>query len=134
MQDLRLSSFDPGSSESSAPGLDPFGLEAAGSGGSGARMAGSRESNAALASPVSVAGAGSGMSDSVCSEGCFEASINVPGTPSQEVVSRLSRYLQDAYGILDALIVDAQDPVQRNRLAHMARSLYKAIDAASVLR
>ncbi len=74
------------------------------------------------------------MSDSVCSEGCFEASITVSGTPSQEVVSRLSRYLQGAYGILDALIVDAQDPFQRNRLAHMARSLYKAIDAASVLR
>lgn len=65
---------------------------------------------------------------------CFPGSITVSRRPGPDVVSRLFGHLQDAYGLVDALIVDAQDPLQRNRLAHLARSLYKAMDAARTLR
>lgn len=68
-----------------------------------------------------------------CSD-CFEASITIPGAPEDGVIGRLEGYLHDAYNVLDALIVESQDPSQRQHLARLARSLYKAIDASSALR
>lgn len=65
---------------------------------------------------------------------CFEASITIPGATEDPVIDRLQGYLQDAYKVLDGLIVESQDPSQRDQLARLARSLYKAIDASSVLR
>ena len=65
---------------------------------------------------------------------CFEASITIPAPPAEAVIDRLEGYLQDAYKVLDTLIVESQDPSQRDQLARLARSLYKAIDASSVLR
>jgi len=64
---------------------------------------------------------------------CFEASITIPGATVDPVIDRLQGYLQDAYKVLDGLIVESQDPSQRDQLARLARSLYKAIDASSVL-
>jgi len=64
---------------------------------------------------------------------CFEASIAIPGAPDAPVITRLEGYLHDAYLVLDTLIVEAQDPNQLQLLARLARSLYKAIDASSVL-
>lgn len=65
---------------------------------------------------------------------CFEASIAIPGAPENGVIDRLEGYLQDAYQVLDTLIVEAHDQNQRHHLARLARSPYKAIDASSVLR
>jgi len=64
---------------------------------------------------------------------CFEASNAIPGAPEGAVIDRLEGYLHDAYLVLDTLIVESQDPNQLHLLARMARSLYKAIDASSVL-
>ncbi len=71
--------------------------------------------------------------DSGCDEGCFETSITVPPSRKDELADKLSAYLHDAYIILDTLIVDSSDPVQRNQLARLARSLYKAIDASHAM-
>ena len=65
---------------------------------------------------------------------CFEASIAIPGAAEGAVIDRLEGYLHDAYLVLDMLIVESQDPNQLQLLARLARSLYKAIDASSVLR
>ena len=65
---------------------------------------------------------------------CFEASIAIPGATEGSVIDRLEGYLHDAYLVLDTLIVESQDPNQLQLLARMARYLYKAIDASSVLR
>lgn len=65
---------------------------------------------------------------------CFEVSILIPDVSKDVVIGRLEGYLHDAYNVLDALIVESQDPSQRQHLARLARSLYKAIDASSALR
>lgn len=64
---------------------------------------------------------------------CFEASITISCEPKDVVIERLEGYLQDAYQVLDTMIVEAHDPNQRHHLARLARSLFKAIDASSVL-
>jgi hypothetical protein len=69
-----------------------------------------------------------------CDSECFEASITIPGDSSNGVIERLEGYLHEAYAVVDTLIVESHDPAQRQHLARLARSLYKAIDASSVLR
>ena len=69
-----------------------------------------------------------------CDSECFEASITILGDSSNGVIERLEGYLHEAYAVVDTLIVESHDPAQRQHLARLARSLYKAIDASSVLR
>jgi hypothetical protein len=85
-----------------------------------------------IASAVDAESASS-AADLGCDAGCFEASITLPPSGKDQLTENLSAYLQDAYTILDALIVESRDPVQRSQLARLARSLYKAIDASSVI-
>ena len=55
------------------------------------------------------------------------------GSARQFALLRLSDSLDDAFVIVDTMIQYAENPCQRNQLAHLARSLFKAIDACSVL-
>lgn len=55
------------------------------------------------------------------------------GSARQFALLRLSDSLDDAFVIVDTMIQYAENPRQRNHLAHLARSLFKAIDACSVL-
>lgn len=55
------------------------------------------------------------------------------GSARQFALLRLSDSLDDAFVIVDTMIQSAENPFQRNQLAHLARCLFKAIDASSVL-
>ena len=55
------------------------------------------------------------------------------GSARQFALLRLSDSLDDAFVIVDAMIQCAENPYQRNQLAHLARCLFKAIDASSVI-
>ena len=55
------------------------------------------------------------------------------GAAHQFALVRLSDSLDDAFVIVDSMIQSAENPCQRNQLAHLARCLFKAIDASSVI-
>ena len=55
------------------------------------------------------------------------------GAARQFALLRLSDSLDDAFIIVDKMIQSAESPCQRSQLAHLARCLFKAIDASSVI-